>query len=135
MHCPSYPPWRVHSNYTLQGVQVVMLPIMQFFPFLLSWHPSLVQIFLAPGSQTPAGRIIIVYILIFTFLNRTWETPPRQSLLAAACLTTQLGIAWLQSSFKKLFLILKTPVSHDYTSQITITHRLVLCQCLYCSAW
>jgi hypothetical protein len=47
--CPSYPPWLDHSNYTWRRVQVMKLPVTQFFPtscdFISLWSKY---------SQTPS---------------------------------------------------------------------------------
>jgi hypothetical protein len=86
MPCPPHPPWLDPPNDIWEWVQTMKFLIVQLYPFS-SHHPSFVKIFpLVPCSQTPVyvlllvwdqvshpykttGRIMVLYVLTFTFLD------------------------------------------------------------------
>jgi hypothetical protein len=88
MPCPSHPPWLDHSDYIWWRVQLMKLLIMQFSPIshhftLFSPHNLLSTLFSNTLSLCSSisitdyvshpyrttGKIILLYILIFMFLN------------------------------------------------------------------
>jgi hypothetical protein len=86
MPCRSHPPWLDHSNYTWRRAQAMKLLILGFSPsschFISPWseysphhpvpkHPQSVILVRDQVSRpyTTTGKIIVLYILIFTFLD------------------------------------------------------------------
>jgi hypothetical protein len=92
MPYPSYPPWLHHSNYTWRRAQVMKLLVMQFFPTsrhfislqckhspqtlfanILSLCSSLNVRDQVSHPYRTTNNIIVLYIIIFTFLDKRRE--------------------------------------------------------------
>jgi hypothetical protein len=87
MPCPSHTPWLDHSNYTWRRVQVMKLLIMQLSPTSRHFISPQSKYLLIPSVCNSSlivrdkvshlyrtkGKIIVMYILIFMFLDSRWE--------------------------------------------------------------
>jgi hypothetical protein len=84
MPCQSHPHWLDHSNYTWRSVQVMKLLIMQFPPtsyhFLSILSSNTLSLCSSPNVRDQVshpynntGKIVVLYIHIFTFLDCRWE--------------------------------------------------------------